>query len=147
MTGMTQPHAEPLTIPLIKENHDRKSNKYSVKLKLRKDPISPTSDLYEFKMSLFENGEPEEFFLFVRNFNMTLAVSGTLELGAKYQYLHTLVRGEVLCQFDFFSSDVEGMETVNVDYIIRVLAQYFSPVNFLSKQKRAMRRGMKNRSA
>ena len=53
----------------------------------------PTTDLYEFKMSLFDNDEPEEFLLFVRNFNMTLAASGTLEAGMKYKYLLTLVRG------------------------------------------------------
>ena len=35
------------------------------------------------------------------------------------------------------------METLNVDYIIRGLAQYSPLVKFLSKQKRAMRRGMK----
>ena len=52
-----------------------------------------TLDLYEFKMSLFENGKPEEFLLFVCNFNMTLAASGTLEAGAKYQYLRNIVCG------------------------------------------------------
>ena len=75
---------------------------------------------------------------------MTLAVSGTLKAGAKYQYLCTLVRGEALCQFDSFSIDVEVTKPLNIDYIIRGLAQCFSPVNFLSKQKRAMRRGIKN---
>ena len=57
-------------------------------------------------MSLFENGEPEEFLLSVRNFNMTLAVSETLEMGAKIQYLRTLVRGEFLRQFESLSADV-----------------------------------------
>ena len=83
MTGMTHPHVQPLPIPLIKENHDGKSDKYSVKLKLLRDPTLPTPDHYEFKMSLFENGDPEEFLLFVRKFNMTLAASGMLEAGAK----------------------------------------------------------------
>ena len=106
----------------------------------------PTPDLYEFNISLFENGEPEEFFLFVRNFNTNLATSGTLEAGTKYQYLQTLVRGEALGQFDSFSDDVEGTETLNVDYIIRGSAQYFPHVNSLSKQKRTMRRGMKKRA-
>ena len=137
MTGMTHPHVEPPTIPLIKEKHDDKSDKYFVKLKLRRDPTSPSSDLYEFKMSLFEKGEPEEFLLLVRNFNMTLVESGMLEVGAKYQYLGNLVRVEALRQFDSLSSDVEGTETLNVDYIIRGLSQYFFPVNLLSKQKRA----------
>ena len=57
-------------------------------------------------MSLFDNGDPEEFLLFVRNFNMTLAASGALEAGAKIQYLRTLVRREALHQFDSFSADV-----------------------------------------
>ena len=70
---------------------------YFVKLKLRRDPTSSMLDLYDFKMSLFDNGEPEEFLLFVRNFNMTLAESGTLEAGAKIPYLCTLVCREAFC--------------------------------------------------
>ena len=35
MTDMNQPHVEPPPIPLIKENHDGKSDKDFVKLKLR----------------------------------------------------------------------------------------------------------------
>ena len=63
-------------------------------------------DLYDFKISLFGNGNPEEFLFFVCNFNMTLTESGTLEEGAKVQYLLTLVSGEALRQFDLLSSDV-----------------------------------------
>ena len=47
---------------VIKENHNGKSDKYFVKLKLHRDTTSSTSDLYEFKISLFDNGEPKEFF-------------------------------------------------------------------------------------
>ena len=141
--GMTQPHAEPPPTPLIEEKHDGKSEKYFLKLKLRGDPTLPTSDLYEFKMYLFDNNELEEFLLFVRYFNTALAALGMLEAGSKYQYLCTIVRGEALRQFDSLSADVESAEILNVDYIIRGLAQYFPPVNSLSKQKRAMRRGMK----
>ena len=81
---MTQPHVDPPPIPLVKENHNGNSDKYFVKLKMRRDSTLPTSDLYEFKISLLDNGEPEEFLLFFRNFNMTLAASRTLEAGAKY---------------------------------------------------------------
>ena len=45
-------------------------------------------------------------------------------------------------QFYSLSVDVESTETLNVNYIIRGLAQYFPPVNSLSKQKRTMRRGI-----
>ena len=41
ITGMNQPHVDPLPIPLIKENYNGKSDKYYVKLKLRRDPTYP----------------------------------------------------------------------------------------------------------
>ena len=93
----------------------------------------PTSELYESKTYLFDNGKPEDFLLLVRNFNMTLLASGTLEVGAKFQYLRTIVRREALRKFDLLSDDIESTDTLNVDYIIRGLAQYFPPVNLLSK--------------
>ena len=97
---MTQVHVEPPPIPLIKGKYDGNSEKYLVKLKLRRDPTSSTSDLYEFSMSLFENGEREEFLLFLCKFNTTLATLGMLETGTKVQYLCTLIFGEVLLQFE-----------------------------------------------
>ena len=51
-------------------------------------------------MSLFDHGKPEEFLLFVHNFNMTLVATGMQETNAKVQYLCTIVCGEALCQFD-----------------------------------------------
>ena len=75
-------------------------------------------------MSLFHNGDPEEFLLFFRNFNMTLAASRILGEGAKYQYLRNLVCGEALHWFDLLYADTESAETLNVDYIIRGLSQY-----------------------
>ena len=142
--GPNSRRAPPL--PLMKENNNGKSERDFVKLKLRRYPTSSMSDLCEFKMSLFHNGKPEEFWLFVRKFNMTLAASGTLEADANFQYLCTLVRREALRQFDSLSSGVESTETLNVDYTIRGLAQYIPHVNFLSKQKRTMRHGMKKRA-
>ena len=57
--GMNQVHVEPLLIPLIKGKYNGKSDKDFVKLKLRRYPTSSMSNLYEFKMSLFDNGNPE----------------------------------------------------------------------------------------
>ena len=108
MMGMTHPQVKPPPITLIKENHYGKSDKDFVKIKLRRDPTLSTPDLYEFKISFFGNGEPEVFLLFVRNFNMTFTASGTLEVGAKYQYPCTIVHREALCRFDSLSADVEG---------------------------------------
>ena len=57
-SGILQVHVEPLSIPLIKVEYYGKSDKDSVQLKFRRDPTSSTSDLYEFKMYLFDNIEP-----------------------------------------------------------------------------------------
>ena len=66
------------------------------------------SDLYEFKMYLFEHGELEEFMLFIRNFNMTLTTIWTLDINAKIQYLYTLVCEEALRHLDLLSPDLEN---------------------------------------
>ena len=61
MVGTTQPHVDPPPILLVKEIYDGKSDKYFVKLKWRRNPTLPTSDLYEFKMSFFDNSKTEDF--------------------------------------------------------------------------------------
>ena len=68
---MAQVHVKALPIPLLKVISGGKSDKDIIILKLRRDPTSRTSDLYEFKIYLFDNGKTEEFFLFILNFNIT----------------------------------------------------------------------------
>ena len=111
---MVQVHVGHMPIPLIKGKYDGKSDKSFVKMKFCRYPTSSVSDLCEFKMPFFDNGEPEEVLLFVRNFNITLAGAGTLETGAKVQYRHILVHGDALYQFDSFSSDLEITEPLTV---------------------------------
>ena len=86
-------HVDPPPSTLIKSKNDEKPDKYFIKIKLRKDPTSEKLDLYECKMDLFDNVHPEELLLFIRNFNMTMEESGTLNSGVKIQYLCTLVCG------------------------------------------------------
>ena len=57
--GTNKAHVEPPPNILIKEIYNDKSDKYFVKIKLRRDPTSSMSDLYEFNMSLFDHGEME----------------------------------------------------------------------------------------
>ena len=76
-------------------------------------------------MSLFEKFDSEEFLVFLRNFNMTLAASRTLEMGSRIEYLIALVHFESLHQFDSFSAEMESTETLNMEYIIKGLASYF----------------------
>ena len=67
----------------------------------------------------------------MKNFNTPLAASGNLTTGTKILYLHTLVRGEALCQFDSLPADAEGAKPLNVEAIILGLSSYFPPVNLL----------------
>ena len=48
-----------------KSKNYMKAERDCVKIKLRRDPTSEKSDLYEFKMDLFDNGDLEEFLFFV----------------------------------------------------------------------------------
>ena len=88
---LVQVDVEPPLTSLIKSNRNDNTDTDFVKLKLFRDPTSYKSDLYELKMALFNNGYPEQFCCFARNFNMTLAASGTLGMDAKVQYIFMLV--------------------------------------------------------
>ena len=91
--GTLKLHVYPPLIPPIKSNHDEKLDKDFAKIKLLRDTTSQKLDLYEFKIALFDNEDPEEFFLFIRNFNTTLETSGALLIGKNTKYLCTLVNG------------------------------------------------------
>ena len=60
--GTVQGHVNPPPIPPIKINNDDKSDEDLVEIKFDRDPTSEKLDLYEFKMTLFDNGDPEDLF-------------------------------------------------------------------------------------
>ena len=94
-------------------------------------------------MALFDNGNMEEFLLFVQNFQMTLEASGELTSSANIQYICTLLHGEALSKLDTLSVKVVIMTTANLNRIILGLGAQFYSINVLSKQERAMHRGMR----
>ena len=98
--GVVQVHVGPPSTPLIKIKHDDKLDKYFLNIKLCSNPKSEKSDPYEFKTTSFYNGNPEEFLLFIHNFNTNLAASVMLETAVKFQYLLTLVHVEALRHFE-----------------------------------------------
>ena len=106
VTGTNPSHVEPPLIPLIKEAYTGNSDVDYVKLKIRIYPTSSTLDLYKYSIYLFDHGKPEEFLLFIWNFQMTLADTGTLKSEVKVQYLRTLFHGKALHQFDLLSAEV-----------------------------------------
>ena len=52
-------HVDPPPSSLVKGKNDEKLDRYCVRTKLRRDPKSQESDLYELKMALIDNGKPE----------------------------------------------------------------------------------------
>ena len=57
--GAVQVHMEPPLTPMIKSNNNEILDKDFVNIKLRMDPMSEKLDLYEFKLALFDNVDPE----------------------------------------------------------------------------------------
>ena len=102
----------------IKGKNDEKPDKYCVKFKLRRDLTSQKSDVYELKMTLFDNRNPEELLLFIINFNMNIDASGKLVASKNIQYLCMLINEEDLCQFDTLSAEVGSNTTENLKSII-----------------------------
>ena len=116
---------EPPPITQIKSKNNEKLDKDFVTIKFCRYPTSKKLNPYEFKIALFDNREPDEFFLFIRNFNMTLEASGTLKYGENIQYLHILVSAEALSQFDTLSAEVGRDTPENLTSIILGLGTYF----------------------
>ena len=133
-------HQRPL---LIKSNHNDKSEKDFVKLKLHRDLISEKLDLYELKIALFDNDNLEYVLLYVCNVHTTIYSLGTLDPTAKAKYLRTIVCEEVLRQFDLLYAEVESENPLIVEAIVFGLGAYFPPVNSPWKKERAMRSGMR----
>ena len=111
---------DPPPTPLIKRWHGDKSDNDFVNLIFCRDPTSEKLDLYESKMALLYNGDPEEF-LFVCNFSMTLEASGTLETIAKVQYLRMVFHEKALRHFDALHADVESTNPLTMEAIIMEL--------------------------
>ena len=132
-TGAVQINVDPPPIPRIKIKNDMKAGKYCVKIKLRRDPTSEKSDLYEFKMALFDNGNPEEFLLLVQNFKIMLKALGSITARSKLQYMCKLLRVEAPHQFDTICVQMGSTNKKYLHCIISGLGTYIFPVNELSK--------------
>ena len=62
---------------------------------------------------------------------MILEASGTLDDGAKIQYLRTLIHGEMLRQIDMLSIEVVITTSENLKSIILGFGMYLFPINAL----------------
>ena len=95
-------------------------------------------------MALFDNGELEEFLLFILNFKMTLNALGRLAATPKLQYLRKILHEEALHQFDTLCAQLGRMTIAHSNRALLGLGTYFPHMNALSKENRTMCRVMRN---
>ena len=57
-------------------------------------------------MILLKNGEPEEFLIFIRDYQKALEATGAMSAIGRIRYLCTLLRGEALRNFNNISYSI-----------------------------------------
>ena len=94
-------------------------------------------------MNTFDDGKPEEFLALPKNFNIAIDVTGATNPSGRIIYLHVMLRGQALREFDELQSQNSGSTNNHLKLIQEVLLEYFTPINSISKQKHTMRRTMR----
>ena len=131
------------TTPLSKIKNDEKSDKDCVKIKFHRYPTSKKSDLYKIKLALFDDGKPEEFLLFIRNFNMTLEASGMLVYITNIQYFCMMLWRRVTSVWHVVCWGGKYNQR-KFKPLYLGFRNVLSTINVLSKQKRVMCCGTRN---
>ena len=94
-------------------------------------------------MAFFDNGDPEEFLLFIWNFKLALRTLVTLTDSANIHNLCMILHGKVLVQFDNLCSQIGSTNTAHLNWVNLGLGPYFFPVDVYSKQKPMMCSGIR----
>ena len=91
-----QARIKPPPIPLIKATKVETEETNIIKIKMRQEPASATSETYKLKVQTFKNGKPEEFIQMMKDFKTSIDGTGTTSSPGKTQSLCTMLRGEAL---------------------------------------------------
>ena len=59
---------------------------------MRRSPASAGSETYEFKMTIFENGEPKDLLQLLMNFKNTIDRTETTKVAGIIKFICTLLR-------------------------------------------------------
>ena len=90
--------------------------------------MSEKLDLNEFKMTLFDKGNPEEFLLFMKNLKMTIKALVNLTTRTNIMNPLTILHGEAIYQFNTLCDQVGSTNMTHLNSIILDLGMYFPPV-------------------
>ena len=93
-------------IPPIKTISENLEEYNIIKINMRQDLASATSNTYELKVQTLENGKPEEFLKMMKEFKTTTDRTGTTPATSKFQFIRAMLRGDYLREFDVIASQV-----------------------------------------
>ena len=104
---------------------------------------SSTAETYNINISTFKDVQPEEFLALLKNFEIEIDGTGTTSLSGKINYLHTMLLGASLREFDKLSSQNHGATNDHLKHIMDGLLGYFFPISAFSKKNLTMRRAIR----
>ena len=87
---------EPPNPPLIKATNGNTEETNIIKIKMRQDPVSSTSDTYKLNFQTLENVKPEEFLQTTKDFKTAIDRIGNTSATVQNQFLRTILRRESL---------------------------------------------------
>ena len=114
-----QIYVDPPHIPLIKSKLDTNLEKYSFKIKLCRNATPQKSDVYEFIMSIVDNGYPEDF-LILKKLQYDAQIVGNSDSRCKHQYLRTSLWGKGLREFETIFDHIRNTTTTPLNQILLV---------------------------
>ena len=79
------------------------------------------SETYELKMVTLDNGQPEECFRMMRNFNIDINEAGNSTVSGRITYVCTMLRSDSLREFDKLAIYNNGTTNSHLKHIQEVL--------------------------
>ena len=73
------------------------------------------------KIAMFENGKPEELLALMKKFNTTIDRTGAIYVSGRIKYLHTMLHGGSLQEFDDLEIQNSGTKNPHLKSIQEVL--------------------------
>ena len=137
-----QARIEPLPNPPIKLELKYEHAIYTLKVKMKRKSIPSASETYNMNISMFNDGQPDEFLALLNNFKIEIDGTGTTSPSGRITCLRNMLCGQALRDFDELISQNNGLTKNHLKIITEVLLGYFFPINALSKQKHATRRAI-----
>ena len=92
---------------------------------MRRKPATSMSETYNINMSTFEDGQPEELLVLLKNSIIAKNGTGPMSAFVQTNYLRKMLRGGALREFGELSSQNSGTTNSHVKHIVEVLLGFF----------------------